>query len=87
MNLNNFGNLFKEAAKVSRNLGGSAAKAGAALSNGKPLLSSKSKSQERLDICNKCKDLDRNLGRCAICGCFVTAKVRADYESCPSGKW
>jgi len=87
MSLDNFSNLFKEAVKVSKSLKSSAAKAGSAISNGRPLLSKKDKAQERLDICNKCKDLDKSLGRCAICGCFVTAKVMADYESCPVSKW
>jgi hypothetical protein len=87
MSLDNFNNLFKEAAKVSRSLAESAVKAKAAIVNGKPIIAQKSKAQERLDICNKCKDLDRNLGRCTVCGCFVTAKVKADYESCPSGRW
>jgi hypothetical protein len=87
MSLDNFSNLFKEAAKVSRNLASSAAKAGVAIADGKPIIAQKNKSQERLDVCNKCKDLDKSLGRCTVCGCFVSAKVKADYESCPSGKW
>ena len=87
MSLDNFSNLFKEAAKMSKSLAGSAVKAGAAISNGKPIIAQKNKAQQRLDICNKCKDLDKNLGRCTLCGCFVAAKVKADYESCPSGKW
>jgi hypothetical protein len=87
MSLDNFSNLFKEAAKVSRSLASSAAKAGAAIADGKPIIAQKNKSQERLDVCNKCKDLDKSLGRCTVCGCFVSAKVKADYESCPSGKW
>lgn len=87
MSLDNFGNLFKEAAKVSRSLSGSVAKAGSAIANGKPIIAQRNKAQERLDICSKCKDLDKNLGRCTICGCFVSAKVKADYESCPANKW
>ena len=87
MNLNNFSNLFKEAEKVSKSLRSSAAKAGVAIAQGKPIVAQKDKAKERLDICSKCKDLDKILGRCNLCGCFVSAKVRADYESCPSGKW
>lgn len=87
MSLDNFSNLFKEAAKMSKGLAGSAVKAGVAFSNGKPIIAQKNKAQHRLDVCNKCKDLDKNLGRCTLCGCFVAAKVKADYESCPSGKW
>lgn len=87
MNLDNFSNLFKEAAKVSKNLTTSAVKAGAAISNGKPIVAQKSKAQERLEVCNKCKDLDKDLGRCTICGCFVSMKVKADYESCPVNRW
>ena len=37
MNLNNFSNLFKEAEKVSKSLRSSAAKAGVAIAQGKPL--------------------------------------------------
>jgi hypothetical protein len=85
--MDNFGNLFKEAAKVSRNLSGSVVKAGSAIAHGKPIIAQKDKAQERLDVCNKCKDLDKNLGRCTICGCFVSVKVKADYESCPANKW
>jgi hypothetical protein len=87
MSLDNFSNLFKEAAKVSKSLASSAAKAGVAIADGKPIIAQKNKSQERLDVCNKCKDLDKSLGRCTVCGCFVSAKVKADYESCPLGKW
>ena len=87
MSLDNFNNLFKEAAKMSRSLSGSVSKASSAIAHGKPIIAQKDKAQERLDVCNKCKDLDRNLGRCNVCGCFVTVKVKADYESCPSGRW
>jgi hypothetical protein len=87
MNLNDFSDLFKEAAKVSKSLSGSAVKAGSAIANGRPIISQKDKAQERLDICSKCKDLDRDLGRCTICGCFVSMKVKADYESCPANRW
>jgi|688.fasta_scaffold113062_3 hypothetical protein len=87
MNLNNFSNLFKEADKVSKSLRSSVGKAGLAIAQGKPIVAQKDKAKERLDICSKCKDLDKILGRCNLCGCFVSAKARADYESCPSGKW
>ena len=87
MSLDNFSNLFKEAEKVSKSLRSSAAKAGVAIAQGKPIVAQKDKAKERLDICSKCKDLDKILGRCNLCGCFVSAKARADYESCPSGKW
>ena len=87
MSLDNFSNLFKEAEKVSKSLRSSAAKAGVAIAQGKPIVAQKDKAKERLDICSKCKDLDKNLGRCTLCGCFVAAKVKADYESCPSRKW
>ena len=87
MNLNNFSNLFKEAEKISKSLRSSAAKAGVAIAQGKQIVAQKDKAKERLDICSKCKDLDKILGRCNLCGCFVSAKARADYESCPSGKW
>ncbi len=82
-----FKKLFKEAAKVSKSLSQSAAKGANAIAENKKIISTKSEAQSRLDVCNKCKDLDKSLGRCTICGCFVSLKAKMDYETCPAGKW
>ena len=82
-----FKKLFAETIKVSRSLSQSTSKGVSAIINNKKIITSKSGAQQRLDECNKCKDLDKSLGRCTVCGCFVSIKVKADYESCPLGKW
>lgn len=82
-----FKKLFAETTKVSKSLSQSVTKGAEALIKNKKIISSKQDAKYRLDICNKCKDLDKSLGRCTICGCFVSIKVKADYESCPIGLW
>ena len=47
MSLDNFSNLFEEAAKMSRSLSGSVSKAGSAIAHGKPIIAQKDKAQER----------------------------------------
>lgn len=39
----------------------------------------------RLGICRGCSHFRD--GRCALCGCHLMVKVRADPEHCPIGKW
>lgn len=82
-----FKKLFSETIKVSRNLSSSVVKGAEAIANDKKIISTKTTAQSRLDICNKCKDLDKSLGRCEVCGCFVSIKAKIDYESCPLGMW
>ncbi len=83
----NFKKLFQETAKISKSLSQSAIKGANAIAENKKIISSKSDAQSRLDVCNKCKDLDKSLGRCTVCGCFVSIKTKVDYETCPVGKW
>jgi hypothetical protein len=83
----NFKKLFQETAKISKSLSQSAIKGANAIAENKKIISSKSDAQSRLDVCNKCKDLDKSLGRCTVCGCFVSIKTKVDYETCPIGKW
>ena len=42
--------------------------------------------ETRLSICQKCEFL-METNRCAKCGCFVSAKVKAEMSKCPVGKW
>lgn len=83
----NFKNLFKESVKISKSLSSSASKAAKAIAENKQIISPKLDAQKRLDICNKCPSLDKTGGRCGECGCFVTIKVKMDFESCPLRKW
>jgi len=83
----NFKNLFKESVKVSKSLSSTAAKAVKAVVDNKQIISPKLNAQKRLDICNKCPSLDKSGGRCSECGCFVTIKVKMDFEQCPLQKW
>lgn len=82
-----FKKMFAESVKVSKSLSSSVAKGASAIAQNKKIITDKKDAQARLDICNKCKDLDKSLGRCTVCGCFVSLKVKADYESCPMGLW
>lgn len=83
----NFKNLFNETIKVSKSLSSSTSKAVKAIADNKQIISPKLDAQKRLDICNKCPSLDKSGGRCEECGCFVTVKVKLDFESCPLKKW
>jgi hypothetical protein len=45
----------------------------------------------RLDICNKCPNLNKNgfggTGQCTVCGCSVVAKTKLPTERCPLDYW
>jgi len=50
----------------------------------------KSKSEKRLDICLKCDLVWKNfykMEQCSVCFCFIRAKTKLGWESCPVGKW
>ncbi len=42
--------------------------------------------QKRMDICNPCEHKTPR-GRCAECGCVLSAKTRSPTSSCPINKW
>ncbi len=42
--------------------------------------------KKRLSICAKCPHLKKSK-RCAKCGCYMPAKVKAPMARCPIGKW
>lgn len=41
--------------------------------------------KERMAICRECKYYKNK--RCKICGCFISAKVRAKKSKCPKKLW
>ena len=41
---------------------------------------------DRMEICLACPKLKDNK-RCAMCGCFMPAKVRSELSTCPLKKW
>ena len=61
------------------------------------LLSDKEQKQ-RLDICKQCEfynehfklfnvNLLKKKPQCNICKCFLEAKTKIEFASCPKGKW
>jgi Family of unknown function (DUF6171) len=42
---------------------------------------------ERLAICQTCEFLDKRLGLCEKCGCFMEFKTMFSWAECPIGKW
>ena len=42
--------------------------------------------KKRMDICNSCEHKTPR-GRCAECGCVLSAKTRSLTSSCPINKW
>lgn len=41
----------------------------------------------RLDQCMNCEELVEETQQCAVCTCFVDAKVSLALEQCPKKKW
>jgi len=64
-----------------------ASKGVSAVVNEKKIISDQLSAEKRLDICNRCPHLEKKMGRCDLCGCFVSLKVKLDFETCPAGKW
>lgn len=42
--------------------------------------------EQRLNICNGCIEFKTNT-RCALCGCFLSVKLKLALEHCPVKKW
>jgi hypothetical protein len=82
-----FSNLLKESLKIQKGIVNTAQKACSAIITNQKIISASGTAKNRLDICNKCPNLSKKEGRCDLCGCFVVAKVKLDFESCPAGKW
>ena len=53
--------------------------------------------QARLDTCNGCEYIDKDLMQCKVCLCFINKKIhsqsnrglngRTELTHCPRGKW
>ena len=41
----------------------------------------------RISLCRSCEHLVPKINVCKKCGCFMPAKVRLKWASCPIGKW
>lgn len=41
---------------------------------------------QRIELCKSCDQLN-SLNFCKQCGCFMPAKIRLKWTSCPIGKW
>lgn len=87
MSGNFFQNLFKEGLKMKNSISSSSQKAFSTIKNEKKIISDPLNADQRLKICNSCPSFSKGIGRCDLCGCFVSIKVRLDFESCPAGKW
>lgn len=87
MSGNFFQNLFREGLKIKTSISSSSQKAFSAIKNEQKIISNPLSADQRLTICNNCPNFSKRIGRCDLCGCFVSIKVRLDFESCPSGKW
>ena len=42
---------------------------------------------KRIEHCRGCEHLLPKINVCRKCGCFMPAKVRLKWASCPIGKW
>lgn len=82
-----FSHLMQEGKKIKTGLKNTASKAFKALNSNSKLASDQNEAKNRLSICNKCPNLNKDSGRCSVCGCFVFLKVKLDFEECPVGKW
>ncbi len=63
-----------------------AAAAGRWIASGLRLSSDETQASRRA-ICEGCPEFDREHGRCKICRCFISMKVRLPAEACPLSKW
>jgi predicted Zn-ribbon and HTH transcriptional regulator len=43
--------------------------------------------EERMSICQECPELEPELARCKMCGCFMKGKTLFMSSKCPLGKW
>lgn len=67
------------------NAGGAAARMGAAVVRGKPVVAAADLAERRVATCIECPYF--RAGRCARCGCFVALKAKLVTERCPLGRW
>jgi hypothetical protein len=43
--------------------------------------------EARLEVCNACPHLQKQLKKCRKCGCFMQLKTTLKQAKCPEGKW
>lgn len=43
--------------------------------------------KERVSTCKSCEQYDEIENQCKLCGCYVPAKARNVFDSCPVKKW
>lgn len=45
--------------------------------------------ENRLNTCSSCshKIFRLHIPTCGVCGCFISAKVKLNFEKCPKGFW
>lgn len=43
--------------------------------------------EERMSICRECPELEPELARCKMCGCFMKGKTLFMDSKCPLDKW
>jgi len=48
---------------------------------------SKDNYKKRLTICDSCNLLDKDKGKCTVCGCVMAVKAKWEVEKCPKDKW
>ena len=62
------------------------------------MLVSDREQKDRLEVCNKCEfkskdfklfnvNLFKREPQCKVCKCFINAKVKFDFATCPKQKW
>jgi hypothetical protein len=83
----NIKKLFKDVAKSSKSLSKTISNTASAITNKEKIISDKLEANRRLQLCNACPNLIKESGRCDICGCFVSLKVKIAHEECPIEKW
>ena len=67
------------------NAGRSAARAIGAAATGGQVAASSNVIKRRREICQTCDNWTG--GRCKLCGCFTSLKIKLATEACPIGKW
>lgn len=68
-----------------KNAAGAAGRVVKAVAKGQPVVADEALINERKKICEGCNHLQR--GRCSLCGCNFSMKIRLNTERCPISKW
>lgn len=79
------GGQFPPLGEQVRNAAGAGARAVKAAATGGGAAASDTTIAKRRETCQSCDNWIG--GRCKLCGCFTSLKIRLATESCPIGKW